>query len=295
MALTTRWAHEFSQHQLPASLPLRHGDGYETVVYAWSPPPGAERKLPVVQLHGIQSHPGWFGLSAQAMAAAGHAVYQVTRRGSGENEKQRGHAPSARRLLLDVQDACDFVLAREHSHLLHIVGICWGGKLAACHCAAGPRRADIATLTLVVPGIAVRVDVPPLTKIGVAWSILGNRLREFEIPLADAALFTDNPRKQEYLCCDPLRLHRATAGFLFASRQLDRRLRGAGKGCLEMPVKLVLANRDRIVDNERTRGIVRRLCGAGLQVIDLEGAHILEFEQDPSTLLRAVAAEDATL
>ncbi len=44
---------------------------------------------------------------------------------------------------------------------------------------------------------------------------------------------------------------------------------------------LVLAIRDKIIDNARTRSLISRLCGEHLEVKHLPGAHTLEFEEDP--------------
>ena len=71
---------------------------------------GAAARLPVLYVHGIQSHGGWYVGSSAAMADAGHPVYQVTRRGSGDSPAPRGHARSARQLLEDVAFAVGYVL-----------------------------------------------------------------------------------------------------------------------------------------------------------------------------------------
>ena len=78
---------------LPRPLPAGHrvrretltlGDGYVTSVYIHAPAAGQAR-LPVLYVHGIQSHPGWFMASAAALAQAGHPVYLV--QGTDENIK----------------------------------------------------------------------------------------------------------------------------------------------------------------------------------------------------------------
>jgi len=52
---------------------------------------------------------------------------------------------------------------------------------------------------------------------------------------------------------------------------------------------LLLADRDRIIDNAATGALMRRLAGRGLRVIELAGAHTLEFEPDPTPLYQALA------
>jgi alpha-beta hydrolase superfamily lysophospholipase len=258
----------------------------------------------VLYLHGIQSHPGWFVGSAAHLAARGHPVYLVTRRGSGRNRAARGHADSARQLLEDLDAACSFVLAESGALRYHLLGVSWGGKLLAalaCDKARGPLHYEVdgtsladvflgaASLTLVAPGIAPRVDLPWRTKAAVGACAIFHPRRAFDIPLGEAALFTDSPAMQEYIRQDGLSLRRATARFLFASRMLDRMIRRAPRGAIAIPTTLVLASRDRIIDSAATREEVQRLTAGRCQVRELPGAHTLEFEADPAPLHEALA------
>lgn len=277
---TTSWACSFPSGQTPEKIKLKLSDGYKTVLYVYHPPSGVGASLPILQLHGIQSHPGWFGASASAMAQAGRAVYQLTRRGSGENAASRGDAPCARRLLDDVREACQFVLRQKKCDQLNLAGISWGGKLAACYCCEPHDAAGVASLTLIAPGIVPQVDLPAAKKLSVAWSLVTNPRRLFDIPLSDVELFTDNPAMREYLRRDPLRLHRATARFLYISRKLDLQLRRAKAGAIRPPVTLVLAKRDRIIDNARTQAMVEKLAQSRPRVMVFDAAHTLEFEVD---------------
>ncbi len=280
--------------QLPLARPPAEGigpqrerlclsGGYETSVYLHEPRGGGRRQA-VVYLHGIQSHPGWFAGSAAALAGRGHPVVQPTRRGSGDNTIDRGHALSARQLLEDVDAACCLAAESTRSKRVHLVGVSWGGKLAACYAADRKRTIELASLTLIAPGISARVDVGLAAKLGIALSLAVCPRRLFDIPLSEVELFTDNEEMRRYLREDPWRLHRATARFLYVSRSLDRILRRATDGCLDMPVTLILSERDRIIDNAATQKLVSRLAGARLEVRQLPGAHTLEFEVDPQPL-----------
>ena len=282
-------ARRLKRHLLPRRMPLRLPDGYETSVYIYGQ--GGRGGLPVLYLHGIQSHPGWFVGSAAALAQAGHKVYQVARRGSGPNQRGRGHAAGALQLLDDVDAAVRFVLQQSGHAKLHLLGVSWGGKLAAAYAAKCPRAARIASLTLVTPGIAPRVDICLARKIHVGLCLLLRPRRRFDIPLDDVSLFTKNDEMQEYLRDDPLRLHQATARFLWASRRLDGmldswRLRAA----LKMPVTLVLARWDEIIDGDATTEAVRRITAGDVDVQELPGSHTLEFEQDPKGLYKTLVA-----
>jgi len=283
-------------HSLPLARPLPDaapprrcllclGDGYETPVYVHAAQ--GPRRRPVLFLHGIQSHPGWFAGAAHALAQRGYAVFQVTRRGSGENARDRGHAASADQLLADTDAAFDFVRAETGADRPHLLAVSWGGKLAAAWAASRPGAA--ASLTLVAPGLAPRVDLPWTTKLAIGLCLLAAPRRRFPIPLNDPALFTDNEPMRAYLRADRFSLPRATARFLYVSHALDRRLARAPRGAAACPATLLLAERDRIIDNAATRAAVERLTAGAAYVQTLPGAHVLEFEPDPRAYYAALA------
>jgi alpha-beta hydrolase superfamily lysophospholipase len=272
----------------PERRKLLLAGGYETSMWFYSPPEGSPKALPVLYVHGIQSHPGWFAGSCASLAAAGHAVFAPTRRGSGDNEAARGDSPGPSVLLADVQAAVGEALRQSGCEKLHLVGVSWGGKLLTAYAALALQREVIASLTLVAPGLAPKVDVGLGTKLAIALALLCCPQRRFDIPLSDVELFTDNTEMREYLNNDPVRLHRATARFLYGSRKFDRIIADCDRDSLPMPVTLILSDRDRIIDNARTRKIVSRLAGDGLDVQTLCGAHTLEFEPDPQPLYNAL-------
>jgi len=264
-------------------------DGYVTGVFHHRPPSAGDLP-PVLYLHGIQSHPGWFFASAGQLAASGHDVFQVTRRGSGANRSDRGHARCAGVILDDVRAAVRFVLERTGSRRLALVGVSWGGKLAAAWCASSQDTEAIASLTLLAPGIVPLIDVSPVTKLAIAMCLLFRPRTRFAIPLGSPELFTDNESMQEFLRSDELALHCATARFMYSSRCLDRLLSRGRSGRLTMPVTLILSTGDRIINSEATARSVMRLTGGRAEVISLSGAHTLEFQEDPSAFHRALLA-----
>jgi acylglycerol lipase len=244
----------------------------------------------VLVLHGIESHPLWFIGSCDHLASSGYNVYQLQRHGSGNSREDRGHAGSPAQLLADVDAAVEHVLAESGANRLHLAGISWGGKLAACYALNPPRASRLASLTLVTPGIAPRVDLPWRQKLLAAVCAAAAPRHEFDIPLHEPSLFTDNPTWQAYIRDDPYRLHRVTARFLLASRLLDRQLAAARAGALNLPMHLVLAGRDRIIDNARTKQVLARLAGDRLHIHELQGAHTLEFEEDSGQFFRVLAS-----
>ncbi|MDY7009833.1 MAG: alpha/beta fold hydrolase [Planctomycetota bacterium] len=256
---------------------LKLSDGLETLVLHHHP--GNKTGTPVLYAHGIQSHPGWFTGSAQALGRAGSDVFQITRRGSGTATARRGDAASADQLLDDVDAAVRYVLEATCEERISLLGVSWGGKLLTAY-ALRSEAVKIDSLTLVAPGLKPQVDVSIATKLAIISALIFRPGTYFDIPLNEVSLFTDNPDMQEYLRNDPHRLHRATARFLYASARLDRIIARAEERALKVPTTLILAGRDRIIDNSATCDLLEWLADRPVRIRRLDAAHTIEFEKE---------------
>lgn len=252
----------------------RLSDGYECCGRVWAPEDRSANQV-FLYLHGIQSHGGWFIESAQRLSAGGGAVVLPDRRGSGLNDAQRGHTPSIDRWLEDVDEVADWACRRFGCERLSVVGVSWGGKLAAAWALRRPER--VARLLLITPGVYPAVDVGIAARVRIAASLTTGGHGQFEIPLSDPALFTDNPERLEFIERDQLKLTSATARFLYCSRRLEVRLQRLAAGVLEAPATLLLAEADRIIRNRETRAWAQRVCHTKPEVHCLPGTHTLEF------------------
>jgi len=206
-------------------IQVRAEDGYELACRRYVPPAGGWPRGLVIGLHGIQSHGGWYEASSRHLAAAGLAVYFPDRRGSGLNAAARGDAASWEQLVDDLVAVEERALADWAAHgndhasasrsmapgndhasasrsmapgmgrlPVLLVGVSWGGKLAAAAAARmhGGRYAGVA---LLCPGICPQRDVALGTKLRIAAALAGGGgARRFAIPLDDPALFTATPR-----------------------------------------------------------------------------------------------------
>jgi alpha-beta hydrolase superfamily lysophospholipase len=260
-------------------------DGYVWRYRQYLPPAGTRVRAHVVQIHGIQSHGGWYQYSCERLARAGYVVSFLDRRGSGLNERARGDAPNFRRLLDDI---AEFLVHARTLPQLHagtfVVGISWGGKLAAALPRYWPGLVD--GVVLICPGFFPRVTMRQ-KRLAFFASVIGTvrPKQRFPIPLNDPELFTTTPRWQEFLRKDPLALHKATGRFLGASLHLDRSLRYLPRR-FHLPVLLMLAENDRIIDNVPTLRYFQRFATADKRIIEYAGAHhTLEFEQKPDLFI----------
>jgi acylglycerol lipase len=266
----------------PSIRELIASDGYRLKFRHWAPehPRGT-----VIALHGIQSHSGWYDYSSRRLADAGFAVYFPDRRGSGLNGFQRGHAAHAMRLVNDVRalrtlaiNETDCSPEKSNAHLpITILGISWGGKLAAVLAALFPQEFD--RLALLYPGLVAKIR-PTRSQL-----LRLNLARTFEIvkhhipiPLDDPALFTQVPEWQQFISHDPLALHAVSSSFLNAGRDLDQELTTHCAKILQ-PTLLMLAENDSIIDNVAVRRIVSQFGTHQLTTKIYQGAqHTLEFE-----------------
>lgn len=252
-------------------------DGYPLHVVTW---PTAAPRASVVVLHGVQSHAGWYEHLGKSLADAGLEAHFPDRRGSGRNQRDRGHTPSRGRLFRDVSEYLERVRTRRPGVPVVLGGISWGGKLAVVTAA---RRGELLDgLALFCPGLEPRVGVSRAEATRIALAYFLHRRKHFPIPLADPSLFTGNRERQAFIADDPLSLRTATAGLLAASNLIDRAVKRS-PGKVRVPTLLMLAGRDRIVDNERTRCYFERIASPSKTIVEYpEAHHTLEFEPEPA-------------
>ena len=259
-------------------------DGYRNSLYCWE---GQRQALDcLLYLHGIESHAGWFIQSAEAVNALDWPVVLAERRGSGCNSQNRGHADSFEQLLADVFCAAAYCRDRWPSCQVHLAGVSWGGKLALASALRFPQT--FASLTMIAPGIFPRVDLSIRNKLKILVKHVVKPTAQMSVPLEDARLFTDNPQRIAFIEQDKLRLHRVSAGFFWASYQLDKLIQRQGPQ-LNLPIHLMLSGADRIIDSEKTKGWFE-CCKAPEKHLSVfpDSAHTLEFDRDNRAFLKAL-------
>jgi len=257
----------------------RVSDGVELAYRHWIP--SAAPRGYVVALHGIQSHSGWYEYSSNRLCDAGYEVRFLDRRGSGQSGGPRGHAVHADRLLNDVAEIlAEVCWIRDRSAPgvpVILLGVSWGGKLAAVLAARRPELLD--GLALLYPGLCARVRTRWYHR-GILRmaQALGAGPKPVRLPLEDPALFTGDPAWQEFVRNDPSALHAATVSFVNASVSLDEEVKTCA-GAISHSTLVMLAGRDEIIDNRATREYLNRIAVEHLEVKEYpEARHTLEFE-----------------
>ena len=218
-------------------------DGYRAAARVWDVARPAGR---VVFVHGIASHGGWYLGTCRRLADAGFEVHFLDRRGSGLNLAARGDVSDFQTWLDDLAGYLRGLPADVPRLLL---GISWGGKLAAAFARQQPEL--LAGFGMLCPGLFARQMPRPAER----WSLALAGAAGFgncrvTIPLQRPELFTDLSCRRAYIENDPLTLRRVTVRFALADARLTRLARLSPEE-ITVPALLMLAGRDRIVANRK--------------------------------------------
>lgn len=263
-------------------------DGYRLAYRRYLVPEGVPA-MPVILccIHGIQSHAGWYEGSCRHFANAGIETWFIDRRGSGFNAVDRGHCKSWRQLVDDLLHSMDEIRRQRPQSRVALLAISWGGKLAMAAQKIRPGFAD--ALIFVAPGWSAKVGPSLRDKLAIGWSALCWPRRMFKVPLNDPALFTADPKWQNYLRNDELSLRRATARLFLSSKLLDGFIANAAE-TVNLPTLLQLAGRDRIVENADLRQYFERFPTTSKRLIEYPNAeHTLEFEPNAKAIAQDAA------
>jgi alpha-beta hydrolase superfamily lysophospholipase len=157
-----------------------------------------------------------------------------------------------------------------------MIGVSWGGKLVVAAYVDDPR--GVATLTLITPGLFPKVGASREQMTAIGLSMLYEPMKLYDIPLDSPDLFTSDPNWQKFIATDELTLRQCTAGFYLASRRMDKIVARLTESS-PVPLHLMLAADDRIIDNEKTAAFVRGLEWPSERITRCDDArHSLEFD-----------------
>jgi alpha-beta hydrolase superfamily lysophospholipase len=242
---------------------------------------------PIVMLHGLQSHSGWFVQSARRLADIGMPVYAFDRCGSGISKANSDVGFRVAGLLAEVDAVVEQVRVDTGRDAVNLVGHCFGAIVALLY-AALHQPARVAKLVLATPALYTRTDLPIGDKARVLWSVLRGRSDRVAVPLAPED-FSELAPFVAFVRGDPLALRTVPARLMYEIARARRRLRAAARA-LRAPLFVAYAGGDVICDNRRTRRLLERVASP-MQAHTYPGAqHILEFSVEREVFLRDLGA-----
>jgi alpha-beta hydrolase superfamily lysophospholipase len=273
-----------SPQKLPAIEWLRGSDGKQLGCRIWQ---GQVGKPVVLYLHGIEGHGQWFQSTAYALNGRGITVYALDRRGSGMNQRERGHLTDHRIFLADVEAAVRGISVKYSGHPIILMGNCWAAKACAIMARSDYKSIDgafyspLSGLILTCPAIYTKVDFDLASKIQIAaMRLIGGQklLHYWTLPLTPS-MYTNNSEYLKFIERDPLRLQEVTTSFLVETMLLSWRARRAAKK-ISMPVLIVQSAEDQIVDVKKIENWYGQMPSTNKTMrIFPEAYHSIDFDR----------------
>jgi len=258
----------------PAPIWIAAPSGYRIPVRSYGA--GGPHR-PVIMLHGLQSHSGWFVQSARHLSQNGIPVYAFDRRGSGLSEATGDADVRLEGLLAEIDAVADRAKGDTGYKDVALVGHCFGAIPALLY-AASYRPDRVASLVLATPALYTLADLSPRDKARVLWSVLGGGTAHVPVPLSPEE-FSDLEPYVAFVRNDPLALRTAPARLMYEVARARRRLRRAARA-LRAPLFVAYAGGDVICDNQRNRRLLARVTSP-IETRTYPGArHILEFSSE---------------
>ncbi len=255
-------------------------EGYDIAVRVYGQ---TGSKTPVVMTHGLQSHSGWFAQSAARMAAQGHPVYAVDRRGSGLSQGPRGDMKAFDEMIDDLLVVADYIAERRGVSDFFLLGHCFGAIPATAFAIRHPDR--IEGLILTTPAFYTHTNLPLSQRLRILFSRSGQRDFLLPDPLPPSE-FTELAPFEAFIRSDPLALRAATGDFYFQVHRARKFVR-ANTAKIEMPVFMAIAGEDPISDNRRNIRFFENLPADDKMMVNYEDArHILEFSPERERFLK---------
>ena len=278
------WAESETMHAQTMS------DGYDIHYRRWGPDTGSDV---LVVLHGGMSHSAWQRpLADAARARSTLTVFAPDRRGCGLNAG-RGDLASADRSVEDVVEHLRMLAGRFER--IHLAGWCQGGQYAAVAAQRVQHEGALASLLLITPGLfwnarfrsVIDMTERVVQALVTHFDLAPGREESFApIPL-QATDFTQMPDGLDFIDADPLKTTEVTLKSVIVMDEVQERSWEAILG-IRLPLFVMTASADRIVDNQKVRAYLGPLLAApGNRLMEIDAGHAVQFER-PDELATAL-------
>jgi alpha-beta hydrolase superfamily lysophospholipase len=247
---------------------------------------GEGRGIPLVMLHGLQSHSGWFTQSAAFIAGLGMPVYAMDRCGSGLSDLPKGTQRSTRDLIGDIDAVMEHVIDRHHKERLFLLGHCYGALGALAY--ACEYKYKLKGLILPTPAVFTKSEPAFIEKAKLVWSKLTGIDIRVPIPFKEEML----SELDEYISFakkDELALRHLPISFFFEIAKMKLFVKRRAKE-ITIPIFTALAGQDPICDNERNKRFFESIRSEDKTIKTYsEARHILEFSGQREEFFRDLA------
>lgn len=231
-------------------------------------------RTPVLMVHGLQSHSGWFSQSAAFVASLGHPVYVIDRRGSGMSQDTRGDSKNFMGWLADIEAGFSYAVQQHGGSQIYLLGHCFGAIPATAYAETNPET--IKGLLLTSPAIYTHTSIPVSQILKIVFSSSGKRDYYFAVPL-DPDQFSELPEYEPFIAADPLAL-RAVTGDLYWQINEARKYIIANTDNLTMPMVVGFAGEDEIADNRKNKKWLSDVPAEDkMEITYPDARHILEY------------------
>lgn len=218
----------------------------------------------IVYLHGQGDHSGPFGELGDELYRRGFSVYAYDQRGFGQSREPRGHIDSFDQFVDDAIQVIAFARRRNPGRPIFLLGLSMGGhialrtgaRLGPARQAADGRPVGLGGVIALSPGLKLRkLDYRLAGRVFMNLLFRPKRLLPTVVNIPTT-------RNQEHLAGaerDEYWVSEYTAKFYWASlRSIQQVLRHGHRG-LTMPVLVLQAGEDQLIDGRAAAALVKRL------------------------------------
>jgi alpha-beta hydrolase superfamily lysophospholipase len=262
-------------------------DGIKLAVHEWAPVQRQAGQPVVLFLHGIGMHGAPYAAIAAGFTSHGIVLVAPDLRGHGQSEGTRGILVEPHVLRADVGAVYEAIEKRYPDAGVVLVGDSMGGLLAADYAWRGERR--LAGVALLVPAFGVYEGLLERNLLG-----LGEVLTSRRVALGTPDQIhgcTRNPDFARARLADALALNEVRLSYVMNIGRMQREWPRAAAE-MTLPLYVIVAGNDRIVDNKATKKVFDRAATPAPEKISRnykDASHTVCWDPDTPALIDDLA------
>jgi alpha-beta hydrolase superfamily lysophospholipase len=237
----------------------------------------------LIFINGLESHAGWFSGMAADLVKKRIAIYGLDRRGSGLNVRNFGKFEA---WINDINRLIKRTRKENPGAKIHLISVCFGAKSVTACAIRKAERFD--SLIYLSPGMSVRVKPTLIEKLKIGLSMLPWLSFNVRSPIRDDEMFTDSPEALYFLYNDRLRTFSPRASVFFQSKKIDSYI-SKNSDKVKIPSLVLLAGKDQIVDNAKTKMAFQRFDQKPKIIEYHESEHVIFFGRAKNKLTGDIA------